>query len=372
MPTFIAVGAIKTIEPTQIDQVPSLPAQVAIQSLQSGQPISYISPLKPIPLKVPLTLRQYFETALTDGYREAGRCFLNIHMQFQNGAVQNFLTSLFHHIEQLAPNTSVELSPSDLFHGHLFVYIDPNDPSRHDMGEVPSQVAFPRDYPGVLAAPDPRPNSKTHSNDPDYHLRNYLWLMSTNKIYQFNPKAAGFPRAFIHPVQAKYFTVSDDTFASIMLGVINYDGNILTLEPRGGLAPELVLASAPTLQDQLERSKKLDIRSASEVLSHSDPASKIYSLAELRIAEILASRKKIFDKCMATLVAKKYDPTDAESALKLTKTGDCSYSVFRAECILAVMKHGYKAIEAAQALLAVDPTGQDVKKALQWLCKYRV
>eukprot|EP00933_Yihiella_yeosuensis_P014004 TRINITY_DN12722_c0_g1_i1.p1 TRINITY_DN12722_c0_g1~~TRINITY_DN12722_c0_g1_i1.p1 ORF type:complete len:371 (-),score=75.89 TRINITY_DN12722_c0_g1_i1:222-1334(-) len=66
---------------------------------------------------------------------------------------------------------------------------------------------------------DPRMGTLCSVKDVHYPLRNLLWLLSTNTLYQFDPSAEGFKVPISHD---EFCTIATEAFDSYPLGDVNY------------------------------------------------------------------------------------------------------------------------------------------------------
>ena len=143
-----------------------------------------------------------------------------------------FVAHLFSSIVQHAPavGTTIELSASDLYHAHCFstawraprdggsggsdavAAIDDATHGRAELGLLFHAKEFPREYrlsrfgsthpigaEEMGGADDPRIGTKTSTADPDYALRNFVWLLSTNTLYVVDIREPSFGVAEVAP-----------------------------------------------------------------------------------------------------------------------------------------------------------------------------
>jgi hypothetical protein len=133
-------------------------------------------------------------------------------LRTRSGAVGAFVASLFHAIQSAAP-TNVELAGWDLFHSHCFLHCGSQEEGGGgagsaaavdvdiDLGMLFHAREFPAEYKkcswhavqpigddSMGGQSDPRLGTRCSLADPDYPLRNYLWLLSTNQIVLIDPR----------------------------------------------------------------------------------------------------------------------------------------------------------------------------------------
>lgn len=175
--------------------------------------------------------------------------------RFKDSNLGSYFASLFH-IIQLSSCTEVELVGWDLYHGHVFLHTkqiqNENDAKddltlQSDFGILFHSKEFPKEYGPSKYNPiypighkkqggekDPRHGTKVSIQDSDFHLRNYIWLSSTNKIYLLDPTSANFDKRLLCNFGGDTFqTCSWKYFTSNPLGDINYFPSIFTNEDIG-------------------------------------------------------------------------------------------------------------------------------------------
>lgn len=214
-------------------------AENLLQALQNGHSINYAHSI-PFHENQPFDLLNYFLELQLFGRHVAqkeftDRCFApdeNIwayvgkkpdaskHCKLRSKSTEIFFSKLFDTIKTNNPFTQINLTGWDLFHGHLFLIDDPK--LMPDIGLIFHAKEFPKDYPLFKGQLDPRVGSTQSTNDPDYHLRNYLWLMSTNEIWLLNPKHADFPKELLSPYSEKFYTLDESCFFGQSLGVFYF------------------------------------------------------------------------------------------------------------------------------------------------------
>jgi len=169
--------------------------------------------------------------------------------------VSSFFASLFHLIQHESPVPGgVELAGWDLYHGHIFMQCASNSSPRSSEDRVDGDVVddveidlgimfhakeFPEEFRHSTWGPthpigalemggtrDPRHGTRSSTTQRSYPLRNYLWLLSTNKIVLLDPTHAEFPRTELLDNQ-EFHSGSAGAFGSI-LGDINYFPTLLS------------------------------------------------------------------------------------------------------------------------------------------------
>ena len=180
-----------------------------------------------------------------------------------------FVVDLFRTIQESAP-VDVQLSTWDLYHGHLFLHMplqssaaavaavateggsnavaassssstSPtfSDDGRHERGEVgilfhakefPAEFTNsaknfrPVGHPSMGGSKDPRTGTCCSVHDDDYHVRNYLWLLSTNTIVVLDPNHEAFPKRGLmqHGASGVIFKSVAAFAFGLYLGDVNY------------------------------------------------------------------------------------------------------------------------------------------------------
>lgn len=212
-----------------------------IHALQKGEEVPFTSVIPNELPQVPKAIQDLLKTAARYGKAEADSAFflpeatpvprelrpyISGSQDFSRYIVdleaENFFKVLFKHIAQNSIVTPVKLTGWDLFHGHVFAIIDSELIYPVDLAMVFHAKEYPRDYPFYgNQTQDPRIGSQCQTSDHDYHLRNYLWLLSTNQVVLLDPLQEGFPKTWIEP-NTKFFTVDQDLFSSLRLFDLNY------------------------------------------------------------------------------------------------------------------------------------------------------
>ena len=201
---------------------------------------------------VPAGLQHYLQHYLHHGKAYAAACLCNPHKltppqeiaRFMSGethralaandpAVDVFIAQLFNQIQSSSP-VAVQLAGWDLYHGHLVPYVGPGNLS--DLGILFHAKEFPTDYrtsrysethplghEAMGGDADVRLGSQCCSRDDDFHLRNYIWLMSTNEVWLIDPKAQSFHRRWV-PCEEFYTLHEAKLTGSVAatLGDVNY------------------------------------------------------------------------------------------------------------------------------------------------------
>lgn len=171
--------------------------------------------------------------------------------RFKDCRLGSYFASLFH-IIQLSSCTEVELVGWDLYHGHVFLHTqeikkDSNTVTlQSELGILFHAKEFPKEYGTSKYNPiypighikqggekDPRHGTKVSIKDEDFHLRNYIWLSSTNKIYLLDPTNENFDKRLLCSYGEKFQTCSWKYFTSNPLGDINYFPSIFSNEDVG-------------------------------------------------------------------------------------------------------------------------------------------
>jgi hypothetical protein len=409
--TLTNVVVAKNAKLTSTKNGPSVEGRALIEALHQGKIPTYASLIGGELSRVPSTLQSMSRHASTLSLSNTNALYYSDDivavpksvqkymsgsntqaLKFEDSVVQNYLASIFHHIQDNAALTAVELAGWDLYHGHFFSYVDPQDSRNNDLGILFHAKEHPTDFVVGQGQPDPREGSQCCSTDHDYHLRNYLWLMSTNQVVLLNPKHKDFPRKLMSPTQAAASTVSEDVFMSTNLGSINYFpgltkgshdmGEDLLVAAHQGFPVDLkmkqcendkeikVLIDALSIDGLLELQEVLRSPSTSKRLKRI-PEDKRVAIKLWAAAALQKKNEKRLTSMLAgfeSLVAKKYKGDDAFQALLKTENNGV-FSVFRAECILKVMAKGYDLETAFMALNAAHVSGSDVEGALAWLAK---
>eukprot|EP01127_Copromyxa_protea_P023446 TRINITY_DN876_c0_g1_i2.p1 TRINITY_DN876_c0_g1~~TRINITY_DN876_c0_g1_i2.p1 ORF type:complete len:784 (+),score=189.41 TRINITY_DN876_c0_g1_i2:194-2545(+) len=131
---------------------------------------------------------------------------------------------------------------------------DEEKPKKHvvcDLGILFHGKEFPKEYrssqygptypigsPEMRGNKDPRIGTKCSLEDPDFSCRNYLWLMSTNRIYMIDTHEEGFPPEML--CNSEFFTVSEGFFSRRMLGDVNYFPGIFSNKDVGPVPTNII------------------------------------------------------------------------------------------------------------------------------------
>eukprot|EP00754_Rhynchopus_humris_P035476 Rhum_TRINITY_DN17000_c0_g1::Rhum_TRINITY_DN17000_c0_g1_i1::g.165022::m.165022 len=181
-------------------------------------------------------------------------------LRFRHPEVADFFAGLFSYIagreaiECGGVTTRVQLAPWDLSHGHLVMHEAPD--GGFELAIVFHAKEFPKEYRHTSTSPvlpighelmggaqDPRTGTQVSVADVDYHLRNYVYLLSSNTVYLLDVAAEQFPQAFVLKKGCEFCT-----FPEWRLGRVVGDVNYLTKEgvlvaPRGALHLPLRVAN---------------------------------------------------------------------------------------------------------------------------------
>ena len=181
-------------------------------------------------------------------------------LRFRHPEVADFFAGLFAYIagreaiECGGVTTRVQLAPWDLSHGHLVMHEAPD--GGYELAIVFHAKEFPKEYRHTSTSPvlpighelmggaqDPRTGTQVSVSDADYHLRNYVYLLSSNTVYLLDVAATQFPQAFVLKQGCEFCT-----FPEWRLGRVVGDVNYLTKEgvlvaPRGALHLPLRVAN---------------------------------------------------------------------------------------------------------------------------------
>ena len=226
-------------------------AALVVEALQRGEVPACVHVLPGAPPPPPRALRDYLKDAMQSGGEAADASLYEGELRrvpkpfrrfvsggdrfcrFKDWRCATFFASLFHHIQAHSP-TRVELQTWDLFHGHLFAHATPpkrpGGRVRCDLGILFHAREFPlevrrnqlgKPYPirsrHTGGEADVRIGTQCSIKDPDYFLRNYLWLLSTNQVVLLDthrPELRGVIQ------NSEFHTVGSGNFAQ--LGDINY------------------------------------------------------------------------------------------------------------------------------------------------------
>ena len=248
-----------------------------IRALRSGATPAFATPLARKPtLAVPASLHNYKRRILNAGLVAGARdvltevkshdAFAAVDHVISGGTdfvcglkdpeMNAFVVDLFRTIQESAP-VDVQLSTWDLYHGHLFLHMPPQasaaavaavaeggskavaDDGRHERGEVgilfhakefPAEFTNsaknfrPVGHPSMGGAKDPRTGTCCSVHDDDYHVRNYLWLLSTNTIVVLDPNHEAFPKRGLmqHGASGVIFKSVAAFAFGLYLGDVNY------------------------------------------------------------------------------------------------------------------------------------------------------
>jgi hypothetical protein len=177
---------------------------------------------------------------------------------FRDRSVGSYMASLFYHIALCSPAV-VELDRWDLYHAHIISCAIPTTtdgnssvpsssspspspspsqqpPSSHkvecDLAMIFHAKEFPREfrtrkskvYPigaeQMGGNRDPRRGTKCSTFDLEFPYRNYMWLMSTNQLYLFDPLSPDCPKGLV--AHHEFLTVNESFFMARTVGSINY------------------------------------------------------------------------------------------------------------------------------------------------------
>ena len=182
-------------------------------------------------------------------------------MHLKNAAIESFFRDLFFALRD-APNktvnnhsTDVTLQPWDLSHAHI-VRCD-RGPHGETLAMVFHTKEFPKEYRHTSTSPvlplnhpdmggplDPRVDSKVSVADANYHLRNYIYLLSTNTLYLLDPRAPGYPSYFLAREGCEFFTFPEWKLGRLV-GDVNYiEGYPIMVAHRGAFTFAHAMCSA--------------------------------------------------------------------------------------------------------------------------------
>ena len=152
-----------------------------------------------------------------------GRC-----LKLRSLKIEKFLKSIFHKIIESSP-VEVTLEKFDMTHCHMMV-------SDEDCTLVFHAKEFPIEYRHSTTSPvlpvghpsmggqyDPRSGTSYSVKDPSFHLRNYIYTLSSNKVYLLDPKNEEFMSSKSLSsilVKNEFCTLDERKFGSIV-GDIN-------------------------------------------------------------------------------------------------------------------------------------------------------
>jgi len=238
----LATCSASSQELTRIDH-PELSSACAIELIRAAQCGSikkYGSYLGKFPLIPPSSLACYLKLLMQEGLESGHLQFLQQRKiacppklqkwlsgnsekarNFKDPNINFFFANLFEWIAAECKETQVSLAGFDLYHGHLFGLKDPAN-GQSELGLLFHAKEYPLDHPMVSFNPSLAQGSNQLSTDDDFHLRNYLWLMSSNKVLLLNPKLENFDLTLIPGPQAEFFTVAPEYFNSNLIGDLNY------------------------------------------------------------------------------------------------------------------------------------------------------
>lgn len=259
---------------------------------RSESPPEWIHPL-PVKLPpIPESLTEFMTNSIRDGVEHASHVWLQDRItrppkdiwkyvsgtsdkaqRFQDYTVGSFFASLFH-IMQLSSCTNIELTGWDLYHGHMFMHaINKTELETENQNEIECELGilfhakeFPMEYRASNYSPvypighpkgggdkDPRMGTKISTEDVDFHLRNYIWLYSTNKLYLLDPKAPGFDKRILcRSGGDEYHTCSWSYFTNNLLGDINYFPSLFSQTEMGHLYYKAIMQSRKIMEEHKE------------------------------------------------------------------------------------------------------------------------
>ena len=416
------------------------------QKLQKGEEIEWITKLKnneelPPP---PNSFSIYLEEVAKHGVKAATeRIFQDViinapvhvsnyfsgnsekALSFSERESSHFMAKLFHYIKNNSP-VEVNLCGWDLYHGHYFIHLSEIDDNNENDEKISNNEIkieeeketvklngdfailfhakeFPKEYrsskyamiqpigsPGMRGEFDPRLGSKFSVKDSDFPLRNYLYLLSTNSVYLFNPLNPNFPMDLLSDTE--FYTITEYRFTAHPLGNINYFPHLykkdhLKLREEGcepktiidfDAAAENVLASpvhmtslmniknqlyklystirAAHSDDLLELLNDLEkikpshqssssIFTPSEIVSLPQSIEFIRYLAELRRNDLISQLAPHNQSQLNEMIKKGFSEDDANIALKLTADSEGKFSSFRGEIFSTIIHAKYRDAE---------------------------
>jgi len=373
---------------------------------------------------VPSSLRQYLDDFLSHGGEVASAklCKDEIEaapesiahvisgqrdmvLRLRAAETHTFITQLFRTIE--AASDSV-LAPWDLYHGHMFLYMPCGDASE----AVPCELAmlfhakeFPREYrmtkfgatypvghPAMGGERDPRVGSQCSVQDASFPLRNYLWLMSRNTVYQLQPQDPAFPEEALS--DKEFWTVDQGALASRNCCVldVNYfpwlaaDGCELLICPRAGFPPSLRLYNAlknqpgdadsrhviQQLVNSLDRAQLSQLSPLAEDPPCGHPAlhhhvcpkvrKEVRWAVQERISALDGVRTKHNEKELQRMRDSGVAEEEAVEMLRRTQSHDGTYSSFRAENLLQVLRPNHRTVQQLERFGCEPPDSDCAQK----------
>ena len=205
--------------------------------------------LKKRDVESPRILRNYLKTLLGHGQIVAAReiqgakpipkCVECCRHVFSGGLgsyilhpeLGRFFASLFENIE--TEIDSIRIHPTDLYHCHIVLYQCSSN--EFDIALLFHAKEFPEEFTnrGRKIHPigseeaggkkDPRINTECSIEDEDFHLRNFVYTMKSNRICLIDPKDPKFPRDLLAtgPSGDVFFSVNAFSLG-VYLGDVNY------------------------------------------------------------------------------------------------------------------------------------------------------
>jgi len=144
--------------------------------------------------------------------------------------LSDFFASLF---KEIRDEAKIKLHTTDLYHGHIVLY--PVSKTEVDIAILFHAKEFPLEYvnSGKKIHPvgakemggqlDPRIGTECSIEDEDYHLRNFVYTLKSNRICALDPKHASFPRDLLAsgPSGDVFYSVNQFSLG-VYLGDVNY------------------------------------------------------------------------------------------------------------------------------------------------------
>merc|ERR1711871_826874 len=394
----------------------------------SEEPPGWARSLGCVPIPVPDALHQYVDNVLQHGAAVGSaelcmdriitpaECVSHIISGSQeralvprDPAVAEHLHAMFHHIES---QSETKLAPWDLYLGHSFIYVPPGGGEYGVHAELAilfRAKEFPLEYrktkygdthpvgsPLMGGERDPRIGTCVSVNDHSFPLRNLIWLLSTNTVYELNVRAPGFPEA----------AIADQEFCTVnasALGTLNnlFDVNYFPWLPSDSPeVPQLLLCPpegcpvALRIGDELAKNQsqnaadivwqhvkpldRKDLDSLQPLVCSERPETGIHEALQRRIPPaarpmvleaVLKRSSELEEKCRLHNIEEHHklarecggvDDKDAELMLQRTKSHDGNFSAFRAANLLQVLRPHHRSAEQRRRFGEAPPEDEDV------------
>lgn len=171
-----------------------------IADLTSGRELRYALPISDGPILPPALAESVAQNQVEEFFHGQGKRKLDLSKEVLNAAsesaegrvwafdengLDSFFKDLFLTIHRQSPH-KVDLSPKDLFHGHIFVFED-------NLGILFHAKEYPNDL-------FPEHNADFSTQHQNYHYRNILWLLKPNRIWALDTaETSPISRRLIYP-----------------------------------------------------------------------------------------------------------------------------------------------------------------------------